>query len=211
MYKPDPNDLPGFEPLRAHQNLIDPASTFTQGLRHSPGMKALSLVGAILLTCGVGAASAKGLEGGATSLNETHDDWTVVCRTVDESVRCAISQTQVNGENRQRVLAVELAAEDAGESARGTLVLPFGLQLKSGIDLAIDESGPFSTAEFSTCLPAGCLVPLAFDAAAVKALKAGSSLRATAIVNDGGREVKFGISLKGFSSALGRAAELVAD
>ena len=158
-----------------------------------------------LLTSG---AAAQGLPGGATSLNETHGDWTVACTTHEDIARCALTQTQVNGQDGQRVLAVQLTAGQDGEAVNGVLVLPFGLRLDSGVRIALDEAAPREPLRFSTCLPAGCLVPLAFDAATVTAFRAGTALSVTVIANDSGQEAVFSISLSGFTSALNRIAEL---
>lgn len=166
------------------------------------------IFGAALFLGSAGPSVAQGLPGGATSLNEVHGDWTVACTTPTGGVSCAISQTQVRGENRQRVLAVELASAGRGKTASGVMVLPFGLKLDAGVMLAIDDKEPLPAARFSTCLPAGCLVPLDFDAAVVTALKAGGALQVEAVANDSGQEVRFSVSLNGFSSALARAAEL---
>lgn len=157
---------------------------------------------------GAGMVAAQGLPGGATSLNETHGDWTVACATREGVARCVITQTQVSGENRQRVLAVELTAAEGGNTVNGVLVLPFGLRLDSGVRLAIDEAAPREPLRFSTCLPAGCLVPLAFDTASVTALRVGTALRVTATTSDSTQEVAFSISLSGFTSALDRVNEL---
>lgn len=167
-----------------------------------------AILGLALLIGGASAGAAQGLPGGASSLNETHGDWTVVCTTAQETVRCAIAQNQVGGENRQRVLAVELLAAEGGTSANGMLVLPFGLKLDDGVRLALDEAEPFQTLRFSTCMPTGCLVPLVFDADAVSALRAASVLALKANANDTGQEVALSVSLNGFTSALARAAEL---
>lgn len=153
-------------------------------------------------------ADAQGLPGGASSLNETHGDWTVACAAPEGNVRCTVSQIQVNSENHQRVLSVELAANEAGNAAGGTLVMPFGLKLDQGVVLSIDESGPLVSVGFSTCLPAGCLVPLAFDHNAITAMRAGTALKAKAAANGGGQDVNFSISLSGFTSALARATQL---
>ena len=163
---------------------------------------------AVLLLAAPAAASAQGLPGGATSLNEAHGDWTVNCTAAGDAVRCAMLQNQVSNGNRQRVLAVQLAAVENGAAADGVLVLPFGLRLDAGVRLAIDESAALPERRFSTCLPEGCVVPLAFDAATVTALRAGTALRVTATANDSGQEVAFSISLSGFTSALARAAAL---
>lgn len=173
-----------------------------------PASLTLSLA---LIMGGAGLSHAQGLPGGASSLNETHGDWTVACVTVESAARCAITQTQVSGENRQRVLAVELAAAEGGNAATGALVLPFGLKLDDGVTLAIDDAAPGAPLRFSTCLPAGCLVPLAFDAATVAALRAGTALRITATANDSEQDVALSVSLSGFTSALARVAALNGD
>lgn len=114
----------------------------------------------------------------------------------------------MNGENRQRVLAAGLTAAEEGGAANGVLVLPFGLRLDSGVRLAIDEGVQLDPLRFSTCLPAGCIVPLAFDAATVTALRAGTSASVSVTANDSGQELAFSISLNGFASALDRVAGL---
>lgn len=156
----------------------------------------------------IGGATAQGLPGGATALNETHGDWTLACVAAEGVARCAITQTQVSMENRQRILAVELTATEGGNTAHGMLVLPFGLRLESGVRLTIDEAAPLAPLRFSTCLPAGCLVPFAFDGQTTSALKAGTAISVTATADDSGQEVAFSISLSGFISALARLTEL---
>lgn len=93
-----------------------------------------------LLGGGTIAAAAQGLPGGASSLNEAHGDWSVACAAREGSVQCAISQSQVSGQNGQRVLTIELRAAEGGEAINGVLILPFGLRLDEGVTLAIDES-----------------------------------------------------------------------
>lgn len=175
-------------------------------MRH-PGILSSLLLVLILSIGGAASACAQGLPGGASSLNETHGDWTVACMIVETTARCTMMQTYVSGENRQRVLSVQLAALD-GDTAEGVLILPFGLKLDAGIRLDIDEGEAFGPLRFSTCLPAGCVVPLAFDVAMVAALRAGASLSVTAATNDTGQEIVFSISLAGFTSALDRIVEL---
>lgn len=153
------------------------------------------------------AALAQGLPGGASTLNETHGDWTVVCSAAEGTPRCVMSQTQVGGESRQRVLTVELRATEA-DAVGGVLVLPFGLNLDHGVSLAIDDAAPSGSLRFSTCLPVGCLVPLDFDANAVAAMRAGNAIAVRAAASETGQEVGLSISLLGFTSAVTRVAEL---
>jgi len=59
------------------------------------------------------------LPGGASTLNETHGAWTVICAIGTQAESrpvkyCAMSQIQLHAQTRQRALAIEL------ESARGT-------------------------------------------------------------------------------------------
>lgn len=166
---------------------------------------------AATLALAASGASAEGLPGGASSLNETHGDWTVTCLTAEGVVRCAATQAQVSGENRQRLLTIELASAAGGNEASGVLVLPFGLRLDAGARLTIEEGPTLPVARFSTCLPAGCLVPLAFDAATVLALREAPTLSATVVANDGGDELVLQISLSGFASAFDRVTELTGD
>ena len=173
-------------------------------------MKAMNTTigSAVILLAVCSSAGAQGLPGGASSLNETHGDWRIACTAPAGVVRCVVSQTQMQGENRQRVLAIELAAAEGGNAAGGTLVLPFGLNLDQGAVLSIDEGEFLPPLRFSTCLPVGCVVPLAFNQDAVTAMRAGTALKVKVAANDSGQEVNFSISLSGFTSALTRAAEL---
>ena len=146
-----------------------------------------------------------GLPGGASSLNETYQDWRVACVQQAAEKRCALSQVQTQ-QNGQRVLAIELGAR-TGDVVSGTLVLPFGLALDAGVTLHVDENAPMEPLRFRTCMPGGCLVSISFDAPAVVALRAGAALKATAVA-DGGTNAQFSISLSGFAAALDRVVAL---
>jgi invasion protein IalB len=162
---------------------------------------------AILLLFGTVAAHAQGLPGGASSLSETHRDWTVACAAPEQTVRCAITQTQVRGENGQRILAIELAPGADGGMA-GTLVLPFGLRLDSGVRLMVDDNAPLPALRFSTCLPTGCLVPLLLDTSTLAMLRAGTTLGVMATANDNGEPLTLSVPLAGMGSALDRVVQL---
>lgn len=152
-----------------------------------------------------GGAAASTLPGGASSLNETYKDWRVTCVAQGAAKRCALSQQQAQ-QNGQRVLAIELNAP-SGNTVAGTLVLPFGLALDSGVTFQIDEKPAMAPVRFRTCLPAGCLVNVSFDAATLVALRAGAVLKIKATA-DGGAAAPFSISLQGFGTALDRVAAL---
>lgn len=149
------------------------------------------------------------LPGGATSLREAHGDWSVSCaiQTQDGKKRkiCALSQ-ELLAENRQRVLAIELQPNNG--AATGTLILPFGLALDKGVSFQLDDGQTGATQRFRTCLPAGCLVSIDFDAKTVGALRTAKALQLKA-VTDGGQETVLSISLNGFASAFDRTASLM--
>ncbi|MGB3815367.1 MAG: invasion associated locus B family protein [Shinella sp.] len=145
------------------------------------------------------------LPGGASSLDETYTDWRVACRVVDNAKRCALTHAQAQ-QDGQRILAIELTLPSR-DAVSGTLVLPFGLALDSGVTFQIDENPTIQSMRFRTCIPAGCLVSVAFDAATIAALRAGTALKVAAVA-DGGAAAVFSISLQGWGTALDRVAAL---
>jgi len=150
-------------------------------------------------------SSASTLPGGASSLQETYDDWQVACGQQGGVKRCAMGQQQISKENRQRVLDIELWP--AGDKLEGALMLPFGLALDQGVTLQVDDAAPGQPLHFRTCLPGGCVVPLSFDGRSLSALLHGTALKFKAVV-DGGGIAPFTISLKGFSGAYNRSVAL---
>lgn len=74
--------------------------------------------------------------------------------------------------------------------------------------LKLDEQNLGQGARFSTCIPAGCLVPVSFPTVATDAMKKGENLVITATRNGGGETPTFTVSLNGFTAALNRVAEL---
>ena len=149
--------------------------------------------------------SSSQLPGGANSLQEGYQDWQVVCAAVDEGRQCAMIQQQSDERSGQRVLAVELTREEG--ATQGTLVLPFGLDLAHGAQLRIDEQEPMDTLPFSTCLPAGCLVPLPLNDTTLEALRTGKTLSINLRSQDS-QDLAFSVSLNGFPQALDRIVEL---
>lgn len=169
-----------------------------------PGLAAIV---ALILSTSMTFAQEAGLPGNASSLREGHGDWQVACTAPEGTVRCAMTQTQVS-ENRQRVLSIELTTGDDAMAASGALVLPFGLDLASGVAYRVDERNTGAAQPFRTCLPVGCVINVAFDASTVASLRAGSQLDVITTA-DGGQETVFSISLAGFSSAHDRVGELL--
>ena len=90
----------------------------------------------------------------------------------------------------------------------GTLVLPFGLALQSGVRLKVDNTAPTDVVPFSTCLYDGCVVSLSLGEKTTVAVRAGNVLLVMAKGSDSS-PVELGVSLKGASKAADRVLELV--
>jgi invasion protein IalB len=168
-----------------------------------------SLAGAIALLVTPAVAQEPLLPGGASSLTETYQDWTVTCRIADEAKICAMSQQQTR-QDGQRILTMEVRNSVNG-AASGVLLLPFGLALDAGVKLQVKDGASLPPLPFSTCLPVGCVVPLKFDADTIAALRGGPSLSITARAHDSTQEVPLSLSLSGFAAALDRLNSLQQD
>ncbi|MGZ9720004.1 invasion associated locus B family protein [Rhizobium miluonense] len=168
-----------------------------------------SLAGA-LFAVGMLAAqsvSAASLPGGASSLVETYDDWGVVCQIQNNAPACVVRQVQTNNQTNQAVLTAEIGKAADGKF-QGVLLLPLGLALAPGAQLKVDDNSIGSPLPFSTCVPQGCLVPLVLEADTITKLRAGKALNVTVSAINPSKPVTFAVSLKGFSGALNRVAEL---
>lgn len=146
------------------------------------------------------------LPGGASSVQETYGSWTINCRQQPAGRVCSMSQQQSDPQSGQRQLAIEFSTV-AGDRANGVLLLPFGLALADGVQLAVGSANPVRL-PISTCLPVGCIARLSLEQASVQALRQASEARVTG-KSDGGGEVRFSVSLDGFSRASARLSELL--
>lgn len=168
------------------------------------------LAGLCLLVPLAGEASAQeqgALAGGASSLRETYEDWTVNC--VQKQGKHCLLQHQQTQQNGQRILVIEVVGSGDGKTATGTLVVPFGLALDAGVSLQIDEQPSKAPVRFSTCLPAGCVVPVSFDDKFLAALRTGTTLKTMAKAVNTNEPIAFSVPLKGFSAAFDRVTALM--
>jgi len=165
----------------------------------------LSLIG--VLQANQASNASRQLPQEATSVQEIYENWTVGCAQRDGKKVCTLSQQQMDKDSRQRALAFELTAV-APEKAEGSLLLPFGLAVDREVVLQVDGGALSSPLHFRTCVPAGCLVTLAFDVRAITGLKGGNALTVKTTA-DGGQPITFTLALKGFSSAFDRTAALL--
>ncbi|MFT4268857.1 MAG: invasion associated locus B family protein [Xenophilus sp.] len=155
-----------------------------------------------------GAPLSSSTPGAASALQETYGDWQVSCTLHDKARRCVLVQQQRERQSRRLVLSAEWVPGE-GDTASGTLVLPFGLRLADGVGLQFDDKpAARMTAAFSTCLPVGCLAPLNLSASQVRSLRGGTALKLLATAHPSGQAVTLSVPLAGFAQALDRAKVL---
>lgn len=147
------------------------------------------------------------LPNGASAVNEVYGDWTVDCRINDGQKLCLLTQSQGDSRTNQRVFAIELRAPKDSR-AEGTILMPFGVKLENGAVLKLDEKDLGQGLRFSTCVPAGCLLPISFPTVATDAIKGGKTLTAAALNLSSNDVVSFNIALNGFGPALDRLVQL---
>jgi invasion protein IalB len=167
-----------------------------------------ALPAAALVVLAAVSARAASLPNGVSSLSETYGDWVVACQTQNCAPRCQMAQTQTDQKTQQLLIAMEVRRTDAGAMA-ATLLMPFGLALKNGITLQVDDAKQGLKADFSTCLPTGCLAPVSIDEAASQSVLNGKSLNVGAVAVADGKPFTAKVSLNGFAPAWGRLADLL--
>ena len=155
-----------------------------------------------------GSANAASLPAGVTSLSETYGDWVVACQTQNGAPRCQMTQTQTDQKTQQLYMAMEVRRGDDSAMA-ATLLMPFGLSLKSGVALQVDDSKQGMKAEFSTCLPNGCLAPISIDETIAQTILLGKSLNLSAVTAGENKPFSAKVSLNGFPQAWARLVALL--
>lgn len=93
------------------------------------------------------------------------------------------------------------------DRADGVLILPFGVALAQGVTLQLDGAPPVGPLRFRTCLPVGCVAPIAFDARFIAFLRKGQTLALTMAAEDG-KALTIKLPLKGLGAAIDRAVAL---
>ncbi len=148
------------------------------------------------------------LPGDASSVQESHGDWTVSCRVENKQKSCLILQA-LGRSTGETVLSLELVSISATQT-EGILLSPFGLRLADGLKLLADGKPLSEPLPFLTCVEAGCIVPITFRAEQLDRLRSGKEIRISSTNASSGAAVELKISLAGFSTAFDRARELLA-
>ncbi len=153
------------------------------------------------------AATPPQLPNGASTISETYGEWTVNCRVADGQKQCGLAVAQGNTQTGQRVFVLELRTPKDGKT-EGTILMPFGLKLDSGVILKVDDKDLGQGLRFSTCVPQGCLVPVSLPTVATDTMKKAKTLTIASLNFNSGEVVAFNVPLEGFAGGTARAAEL---
>ncbi|MFE1599149.1 invasion associated locus B family protein [Methylobacterium sp. ID0610] len=151
-------------------------------------------------------AAAVGWPPGASAVSEVYGDWTVNCTRENEARRCALSQAQGEAQTGRRRFSIELRPPENGRS-EGVVLMPLGLSIEPGISFKLDDATLGKGAFYTTCVAAGCVVPISFPTVATDAMKTAVSLRVTGTKPNGEAET-ITVPLAGFAAALARVAVL---
>ncbi|MEZ7138012.1 MULTISPECIES: invasion associated locus B family protein [Komagataeibacter] len=170
------------------------ASAGTPDLRKTVNVAAMSQQGAHYI-----------LPNGASSLNETYQDWVVLCQNTTSGGRCAVAQQQSDGKTHQRILSVQLMPN--GDHVSGVIILPFGLSLSKGVSIFADSKPVVAQVSFSTCVSGGCLVPVNFTRQQMLQLQSAKKLEVKASSLDN-HSVDLPVFSKGLTEAMARITSL---
>jgi invasion protein IalB len=153
-----------------------------------------------------------------SALSETYGDWVVSCATVQAADKkdserksaCQMSQELRQGQSGKRALLILFGIDATDKTLlSGTVVAPFGLDLKSGLTLRISDNVHLE-APFKTCFPQGCVAPVGADSKFQAAMRTGEKLTVVMKAADSGQAVNMDVSLKGFGQAHDRLTTLSA-
>jgi invasion protein IalB len=152
-------------------------------------------------------ASAQSEQPDQKTLTERFKAWTVTCVEA-ETRTCRMTQELVQQKTGQRLSAL-LVEERSGEGPVLTVLAPFGLAFSQGLTLAVDDM-ELPKAQFLTCLPSGCVVPVPLDEVALEKLRTGNRLAAVGVTATNDKQVRIEFSLQGSAAALARLKDLSA-
>ncbi|BCM86652.1 invasion associated locus B family protein [Methylobacterium indicum] len=144
---------------------------------------------------------------GASAVSEVYGDWTISCTRENEKRQCQLSQAQGVAQTGQRRFSIELNPPQEGRS-NGLLLMPLGLSIEPGVTFKLDDATLGKGAPYTSCVQAGCIVPISFPTVATDAMKTAVNLRVTGTKPNGEADT-ITVPLAGFAAALARMSQLL--
>lgn len=133
--------------------------------------------------------------------------WGIYCNSQQANIYvCTLAQELRRKEDNARLTLMEVRPTSLSQ-ASVSLTLPFGLAVKSGVTLQVDNGPMVHNVAYSTCYQQGCIVPMKLDRNALNAIRHGKHLKVNAsIINEG--SVNFELPLEGFEAAYATVIKL---
>ncbi|AWN46226.1 invasion protein [Methylobacterium terrae] len=144
---------------------------------------------------------------GASAVSEVYGDWTISCTRENQKRQCQLSQAQGTVQTGQRRFSIELNPPQDGRS-NGLMLMPLGLSIEPGVTFKLDDATLGKGAPYTSCVQAGCIVPISFPTVATDAMKTAVNLRVTGTKPNGEAET-ITVPLAGFAAALARMGQLL--
>lgn len=144
---------------------------------------------------------------GARSVSESYGDWTMNCTREGATTDCVVIQSQGDRRTGRRQFSIELRVPKDGR-AEGLILMPFGLQIESGVTFKLDDRSLGKGAPYSYCIADGCLVPISLPTVATDAMKTAQSLTVSATKPDAKEPTVISAPLSGFAAAFARSIAL---
>ena len=136
----------------------------------------------------------------ASGTTKAFGDWGVTCNDDTNGQKiCTLAQELRRKNDNARITLLEVKPNGMSQASAG-LTLPFGLDMRQGLSLQVDDGQTVQGIAFSTCYQQGCLVPMNFDAGTLNALRSGKVLKITGKILNG-NAINFQIPLQGFGDA----------
>ena len=129
-------------------------------------------------------------------------DWNYQCKAVSEKQNiCALIQTLINSETKDRVLTLVLRRVGKDKKLALFATAPLGIYLAAGIAGKVDDGKPF-TFKWQRCTTQGCQAMAVLNAELEQALKAGDQLLIGYEPQPNAQTIALGASLKGLAMGL---------
>ncbi len=149
------------------------------------------------------AAAAQAQAAAQFSVNQNVGDWVVRCvqTTVKSPAPCEVLQVTVNKDTKQRLSSLSLAYVPSRDSYAMQVVVPTGVALAKGLLLGPSTQGM----KYTRCERDGCYVESVVDNTVVQTLgKAGKATDIAVVPYGKTDQIKFPVSLTGFTEAMDR-------
>jgi invasion protein IalB len=137
------------------------------------------------------------------SVNQNVGDWVVRCvqTTVKSPAPCEVLQVTINKDNKQRLSSFSIAYVPSRDAYAMQVVVPTGVALAKGLALGSLPNGM----KFTRCELDGCYVESVIDTAVITNLgKAGKATQIAVVPYGKTDQIKFPVSLTGFTEAVDR-------